>query len=138
MLTQKQETFTIEYYKTGHATNSAIVAGYAPRAAYAMASENLTKPKIIARLAELRSPPVNSAKMEVQEREERLSEIGREDITTLKGTPLRAPNISAIAELNKMGGDYAPVKTDHTFNGEGLAEVLGKLRGYKQLEQGKK
>jgi len=34
--------------------------------------------------------------------------------------------VKSIAELNKMGGDYAPEKVDLT---EGLTELLGQLRG---------
>ena len=51
--------------------------------------------------------------------------------TTIK---LRDP-VRAIEEHNKMAGDYAPVRTDHTFDGDGLATILGKLRGVPQLEE---
>ncbi|KKK69674.1 hypothetical protein LCGC14_2931650, partial [marine sediment metagenome] len=43
-LTQKQETFVLNYFQTGHATNSALTAGYSPKTAQVIAAENLSKP----------------------------------------------------------------------------------------------
>jgi phage terminase small subunit len=45
-LTIKQRKFTKEYLETGNATESAIRAGYSKKTAYAIGSENLTKPII--------------------------------------------------------------------------------------------
>ena len=127
MLTQKQEDFCLNIVSGMSATDASLQAGYAdPNHTSLM----LKTVKISERITELRQPTVDCTKMLVAEREEKLSDIAREDIISAKGTPLRGPNISAIQELNKMGGDYAPVKTDHTFNGEGLSEILLKLRGY--------
>lgn len=80
-LSQKQEMFCLEYFRTTNATQSAITAGYSPKTAKAMASENLTKPDIQARLAELRKKTETASVMTVLERKERLSEIARARLT---------------------------------------------------------
>ena len=45
-LTEKQRRFVQNYLITGNGTQSAIDAGYSPRTAQEIASENLTKPMI--------------------------------------------------------------------------------------------
>jgi phage terminase small subunit len=80
-LTQRQETFCITYFKCGNATQAAITAGYKPKAARVMGSENLIKPAITSRLAELRGKVETKAIMDVQERKERLTEIARARLT---------------------------------------------------------
>jgi hypothetical protein len=45
-LTPKQRKFAKRYVKTGNATKAAKDAGYSPRTAYSIGSENLTKPEI--------------------------------------------------------------------------------------------
>jgi len=55
-LSAKQEKFCQHYAVFGNATQAAIEAGYSQRSARAMGSENLTKPDIKARIAEILSP----------------------------------------------------------------------------------
>jgi phage terminase small subunit len=102
MLTQKQETFCIEYVKTGNATNAAITAGYAPKNADITASKNLRNASVSARIAELRKPLRKS----LDDRIARLEELAFENIYSDKGVPIRHSNIQAIQELNKMDGVY--------------------------------
>lgn len=45
-LTGKQQAFIDEYLKTRNATKAAIAAGYSPKTAYSIGSENLSKPEI--------------------------------------------------------------------------------------------
>ena len=52
-LTPKQERFCQEYMIDGNATRAAKVAGYKANAAQQTGSENLCKPLIISRIAEL-------------------------------------------------------------------------------------
>jgi len=81
MLTQKQETFTVNYFESGKVTESALLAGYSPKTAFVIGSENLTKPKIQERLLELRAK-VESAKVaNVEERQQILTEIARGRLT---------------------------------------------------------
>lgn len=61
-LTLKQQRFADEYIICGNATEAAIKAGYAPKAAYQTGAENLKKPQIKSyidkRLEELKSEKV--------------------------------------------------------------------------------
>jgi phage terminase small subunit len=49
-LTSKQQRFVEEYCVDLNATQAAIRAGYSPKTAYAIGSENLTKPEVRAAL----------------------------------------------------------------------------------------
>ncbi len=118
-LTQKQEGFCLNIVQGMPQRDAYINAGYSSNQKSSSIDENAcvlaARIKIISRIEELRQPQANSTKMLVAEREERLSEIGREDIISAKGTPLRGPNITAIRELNQMDGVYPPEK--HAFLG---------------------
>lgn len=65
-LTAKQRQFADEYIKSGNATQSAIKAGYAVKAAHSMGTENLQKPAIKsyidAKMAEIESHKIADAK----------------------------------------------------------------------------
>lgn len=65
-LTPKQRLFADEYIKSGNATDAAIKAGYSPKTAQQMGSENLLKPVIKsyidAKLAEIESHKIADAK----------------------------------------------------------------------------
>lgn len=69
-LTQKQRLFADEYIKSGNATQSAIKAGYATKAAYRTGSENLRKPQIKAyidaKMDEIESHKIADAKEAMQ------------------------------------------------------------------------
>lgn len=65
-LTIKQQRFADEYIISGNATEAAIVAGYAKRAAYQQGAENLKKPHIREYIDE-RLEAINSAKIADQE-----------------------------------------------------------------------
>lgn len=55
-LTPKQKAFAEEYVKCGNETEAAKKAGYSPKTAYSIGSENLKKPEIIAYIKELSAP----------------------------------------------------------------------------------
>lgn len=107
-LTQKQEDFIRYYIETGNGTLSAISAGYCTNrnTAAVIASENLRKPNVLARLNELRDEIYGPRKMALAERVARLSELAREDNPGNRGYQ-RQPNIQAIDTLNKMERIYA-------------------------------
>ena len=134
-LSQKQQTFCLKYFELGNATQAALVAGYSPKTAGSIAFENMKKPAIQERIKSLQVAVADKTIMDVKERKQRLSQFGREDVTNEKGTVIRHGNVTAIAELNKMGGNYGVQKIDIT---EGLAELLGQLRGkaVPQITQG--
>ena len=110
-LTTKQEKFCINYFQSGNLTDAAIKAGYSKHTAVVIGSQNLTKAKIIERITALRERAASSKIMNVIERKEVLTLIGRFGGKT---------SIAAIAELNKMDGSYAPVKQDITSKGNEL------------------
>jgi phage terminase small subunit len=80
-LTQKQETFCLNYIKLTNATEAAIVAGYSKKTARVIAGENLSKPAIKARIEELRKKIEGDTIMSIQERMQRLAEIARARLT---------------------------------------------------------
>lgn len=65
-LTIKQQRFADEYIISGNATEAAIKAGYAERAAYQQGAENLKKPHIKSYI-DKRLEEINSAKIADQE-----------------------------------------------------------------------
>ncbi len=76
-LTKKQEDFCLNIFEGKTGTQSAIEAGYAFKAAVVTASENLRKPNITARIAELRQKAEDASIATVLERKQVLSEIAR-------------------------------------------------------------
>lgn len=80
-LTEKQKKFADYYIELGNATQAAVNAGYATKAAYQTGAENLRKPQIKSyiddRLSEIASERIMSA----QEAVELLSSIARAEIT---------------------------------------------------------
>ena len=137
MLTQRQENFCLNIVSGFSQRDAYIQAGYSTNQNHNTIDKHAcdlsANAKVAGRIAELRKPAIDSAKMLVAEREERLSEIARANMIELKHA---GTEYTAIQELNKMDGSYAPARTDHTFNGEGLSTVLLRLRGYnpKQIE----
>ena len=124
-LTQKMRAWTLLTFKTNEPTESymEIYQCKKERVAAACASRLLTKANVQALMVELRQKAVDDSIMTVQERQQRLSEFGREDVVSPKGTLIRHGSIAAIAELNKMGGNYAPQKMEHTGKDGGPLEV---------------
>ncbi len=102
-LTQKQERFCLEYFATGHARNSAITAGYPSKSADVVAAENLTKPSILSRMAELNAPIVERAVSTKEAKLVKLEEIYNKPLPS-KVTVREI--IGSIAEHNKMENIY--------------------------------
>ena len=76
-LTQKQEIFCLKYFELRVAGEAALQAGYSPKTADVIASENLRKPKIIERLQELEQATLDATIATVVERKQVLTEILR-------------------------------------------------------------
>jgi len=110
-LTQKQETFAQNLFKGLTQREAWIQAGYSSKYAPAIidvhACQLAAQDKIKVRLTELNLKTEDVTVATVKERKEKLTQIMKGD----KYNP-----IQAIAELNKMGGDYAPDK--HIIEGE--------------------
>lgn len=119
-LTQKQETFCIKYFELGNATEAALIAGYSPRTVRAIASINLTKANIQARIQELRDKVEDASIATVKERKQILTEITRGDLTDYQevgadGTWLNvgkeSPNTRAISEITSRTDEDKSVVT---------------------------
>ncbi len=118
-LTVKQEKFINAYLYLGNATQAAIQAGYSPKSAHSTATEILQYPAVIERKAELLAKTAPAEEMSLEERRVRLSEIAKAEFRE----PITAKeSILAIAELNKLHGDYAPEK--HAILGKVIFEVV--------------
>ena len=135
-ITAKQEAFAVNYFIMRNATQAAIKAGYSPHLINNHATHLLQNATIKARLAELQSHVSLTAKQAtayVEERLKLLTEIARHNIEM----PVSAGHkITAIAEMNKMGGDYAPEKTRPVAQ-VNVVFVIGKgYRDAPQLEEG--
>lgn len=63
-LTDKQEVFCLEYIIDLNATQAAIRAGYSEKTAQRIGSENLSKPLIQARIAELMQARIEKTKID--------------------------------------------------------------------------
>lgn len=113
-LTQKQRLFADEYIKSGNATQSAIKAGYATKAAYRTGAENLRKPQIKAyidaKMSEIESHKIADAKEVLQfytrvlrkeetEPEKLMKHDGSEEIVNRE--PSLKDRLSAAKELMK-------------------------------------
>lgn len=79
-LTKKQEMFCLEYLVDLNATQAAIRAGYSEKTAKEAGYENLTKPHVAERVAELKNKRSNEVKTNAEYVLRRLREIDELDI----------------------------------------------------------
>lgn len=121
----RHEKFVLSLVKGMTQTQAAIEAGYSQHTADVQASRLLTNVSIMERREALQFLAQTDTVMTVTERKERLSFLAQEANPGKFGYQ-RQPNITAIAELNKMGGDYAPEK--HLNLNVDVKFVIG--RGY--------
>jgi len=102
-LTQKMETFCLKYCELGHAAEAAIQAGYSKKSIATIAAHTMKNPLVIARIAELRQKAEDASVMTVQERKQKLSDIGRADVTEFVdqegNIDLSGGNTGALAEI---------------------------------------
>ncbi len=116
---QRQETFCLEYFKSGNAAASAVKAGYSVKAVRQVSSRLLTFANIRARLKELRDKAEKDSIMSVIERKQRLSEIARAKIPDFVGedgitVDKSSPNAGAVAEVTTKTKLYR--KTGEAMN----------------------
>ena len=141
----KHEAFALALFQGSSQKDAGIAAGYIyidGKKDGGAVSRLSRSDKIAARVTELKEQAASLAVQASQERSlkvmnrdeklERLSDIARENVEG-RYSLIREPNISAIRVLNDMTGDNAPAKVDLTA---GLAELLTKLQGRKELPEG--
>lgn len=136
------ETFCINYFQIGNATEAAIKAGYSKKTARVIASINLTKINIINRIQELRDTAASAKIMDVVERKERLSEIARARLTDyvtcgpdrdLVDVGPESPNTAALSEItsrtefDKDGAGAAVVTKVKLHNPMQAVDLLNKM-----------
>ncbi|MCK5236310.1 MAG: terminase small subunit [Deltaproteobacteria bacterium] len=112
-LTQKQATFCLKYFELGNASEAARIALYSPRTAAVIGRENLLKPKIKAKIAELRQKAEDATIADVIERRQVLTEIVRgrfaDFMTKLTPEKLRSAALQEI-RITEVG-QGTPIKT---------------------------
>lgn len=134
-LTPKQEKFCKEYVLTNNGTKAALNAGYSRDTAYSIACENLKKPEIKARIAELRKAEENefyySRAMSFKKLEEAQATALERIAYTKDGDSYDNPDLHAFIKAEelkgKMAGLYEPeIRQDITINTMGSVKVGGK------------
>ncbi len=116
----RHEKFVISLLKGMTQTDAAIDAGYKRSRAYETSSELVRNSKIIARRQDLEARTETDTVLTVKERKESLSEQASQPLVNKSATGKE--RVMAIAELNKMAGDYALEK--HAILGDILIEVM--------------
>ena len=125
LLTHKQQLFVSHYLaNSGNGVQAARDSGYkgTDETLRSVAKENLTKPHIRAEIEMARNSLKSQSVATAQAKREKLWEVAQhnsEIIRIQRGgqfiEAMRNPSatISAITELNKMDGDYAPQKINN-------------------------
>jgi phage terminase small subunit len=152
-LTPKMEKFCLNFVKLGNATEAAIKAGYKNTpAVHSVATENLQKPAIQARIAELRKRAEDATIMNVLERKQLLSKIGRTNLTNFMemgqdgswvNIGPETPDAEAISEIHSRtvyddNGAHSTVHTSVKLHDKLKAiDLLNKMDGiYKNEDTG--
>jgi phage terminase small subunit len=140
-LTPKQETFCLEYLKTGNASEAYRIAYPSQKAKPATvnrsAKELLDNPKIHARLEELRKPAIKKAQMTLEDhledlrilrnratKEGKLDAAIRAEIARGKHSGVAAPE--KIAPVNPDGTPYQPATPISTEAAKAVSDALDK------------
>lgn len=113
-LTDKQEMFCQEYLIDLNATQAAIRAGYSKKTARDIACENLAKPNIQARIAELKESRSNRIEITSDEVLQELKNFVYSDITETMNLTFKQIKELPI-ELRRMIAAYK--KTETKFDG---------------------
>lgn len=139
-LTPKQKKFCKEYVISLNGTQAAIKAGYSKDTAYSIACENLKKPEIKARIAELRKAEEEqfyySRSMSFKKLEEAQKLALAKVAYTKEGDAYDNPDISGFLKAEelkgKMSGLYEPeTKQEININLMGNIKIGGKTLNLK-------
>jgi len=113
----RQQKFCDEYLRTGDVTQSAIAAGYSPKTAYSIGSENLKKPEIFQYLEKFRKDLAQATMITVERVVSELTKVAFSDIgevMEVEGNELRIKNLSelsanvraCVSEINETENKY--------------------------------
>jgi hypothetical protein len=140
-LTMKQDLFVRSYLENnGNATQAAITAGYSKKTAYSIGGENLSKPEIVHEINKLQNKVMkkveDKVKVTYEWKVQKLKDLIEKCATGegFKDGWINASGlVSALSELNKMHGDYAPEKRINTnVNIEMKAQVDKLIKVYEK------
>lgn len=136
-LTQKQETFCLKYFELGNASEAARIALYSPKTAATIGAENLLKPKIIERIAEMRQAAEDATIATVVERKQVLSEIARGrlgDFINVEGElvevskeNLRSASLQELRTTHLIGKDDQPTHKSTTIKLHNPIQAIAEL-----------
>ena len=120
-LTLKQERFAKEYVRNGgNATQAAIAAGYAARSAEMTGSRTIRNDKVLQAIAAERKvvegPDERRWKKAERAMEQALDDYAEADAD--ERPEARRAALTAVRELAKCLGKYAPEKVEHTVRME--------------------
>lgn len=119
-LTQKQEKAVLHYIENGNKTKAFKYAYDTSRmkdkSINERASRFFSEIKVSTRVDEIRAKAESSTILNTQQKKELLTIIANHNAKILDGEKMLDPASAraAIAELNKMDGDYSPNKLEHT------------------------
>lgn len=117
-LTDKQERFCLEYLVDLNATQAAIRAGYSRDTASKIGSENLSKPDVAARIAELQAERSRETKIDAAWLLKRLAEEATADVADIwadDGTLLPISEWPMIWRIGLVQG----IEVDEIYEGAG-------------------
>ncbi|TPR40418.1 MULTISPECIES: terminase small subunit [Apilactobacillus] len=126
-LTARQLKFADYYIEYSNGTKAAIAAGYSKATAYAIACENLKKPKI-REYVDARNDFISSQKVADQtEINERLTAIARNEVTDTVATGGKIYNDAPIAVKDQISALKLLGKTRGMFTDKVQTELSGSI-----------
>ena len=113
----RQLKFCNEYIRTGDVTQSAIAAGYSPKTAYSIGSENLKKPEISQYLENFRKDLVTSTMITVERVVGELTKVAFSDIgevLDLESNKLKVKDLSDLsADVRACVSEVTEMESKH-------------------------
>lgn len=124
-LTEKQKRFADEYIKSGNATESARLAGYSPKTANRIGSENLSKPDIKAYMSERLKELDSKRIMDAKEALELLTEIARGEMeeTIFMTSGLGVEEVTKKADINQRKDALKEILKRHPYNADDVKRL---------------
>lgn len=135
-LTDKQEMFCQEYMIDLNATQAAIRAGYSKNTAKDIACENLAKPNIQARIAELKESRLKRVELTQDEVLEELKNFAYSDIT--ETMELEFNQLKTLPpEIRRMIASYKKSTTNFDGGEKVLYEIkfIDKMKAFEMLNR---
>lgn len=128
-LTPKQAAFVDKYIELRNATQAAIAAGYSPRCAREIASENLSKPAVRGAIEARQADARAQAGVDRQRVLDALLEAV--EVARLQADPMAM--IAGWREIAKICGFYAPTRAEVRLSAAGQA-VRGRIEALSDEE----